>query len=145
MSFSVFTIPHRVSYAECTIGDHVYHARFLDILERARGEFFRSLGCALPRLQNDDAVFLVTDCQMKFLSVARYDEVLEVDLWLTELGGARLTFAGRMRSAAGMVLHESRIRMACTTREGRPRRMPTELAAQLQPHLDTGGNLDWRT
>ena len=32
---------HRVTYAECTIGDHVYHSRYLDLLEAARGEFMR--------------------------------------------------------------------------------------------------------
>jgi acyl-CoA thioesterase FadM len=35
---------HRVSYAECTVGNHIYHSRYLDLLEAARGEFIRSLG-----------------------------------------------------------------------------------------------------
>ena len=38
-----FRHPHRVSYAECTVGNHVYHSRYLDWLEAARGEFIRSL------------------------------------------------------------------------------------------------------
>ena len=36
-----FRHPHRVSYAECTVGNHVYHSRYLDWLEAARGEFIR--------------------------------------------------------------------------------------------------------
>ena len=39
-----FRYPHRVTYAECTVGDHIYHSRYLDLLEAARGEFMRSLG-----------------------------------------------------------------------------------------------------
>ena len=44
MTHRVFSCPHRVSYSECTVGNHVYHSRYLDMAERARGEFFRSIG-----------------------------------------------------------------------------------------------------
>jgi acyl-CoA thioesterase FadM len=29
----------RVTYADCTVGKHVYYARHLDFLEAARGDF----------------------------------------------------------------------------------------------------------
>ncbi len=32
-----FQYQHRVVYAECTVGTHVYYARYLDMLEAARG------------------------------------------------------------------------------------------------------------
>ena len=44
MSGQVFRFEHRVPYALCTLGNHVYYSRYLDILEEARGEFFRHLG-----------------------------------------------------------------------------------------------------
>ena len=135
MPSNVFSCTHRVSYAECSVGNHVYHSRFLDILERARGEFFRSLGCNFGQLQDQDATFLVTDCQMKFRAMARYDELLTVDLWLTELGRARFSCAGRIKNATGAVLHESVVRLACATVEGRPRRMPAPLTGLLPGYL----------
>ena len=87
MSPRLFTLLHRVSYAECTVGNHVYHSRYLDVLERARGEFFRSLGCPFLQLQEDDAIFPVIECAMKFRGMARYDDLLTVELWVSELGG----------------------------------------------------------
>jgi acyl-CoA thioesterase FadM len=44
-----FCHTHRVTYAECTVGNHVYHSRYLDLLEAARGEFIRSLGATVLR------------------------------------------------------------------------------------------------
>jgi len=38
---------YRVVYADCTLGNHIYYSRYLDILEAARGEFFRHLGVPL--------------------------------------------------------------------------------------------------
>jgi len=29
----MFVHTHRVTYAECTVGNHIYHARYLDLLE----------------------------------------------------------------------------------------------------------------
>ena len=48
---SFFCHQHRVSYAECTVGNHVYHARYLDFLEAARGEWLRSLGAPVLHWQ----------------------------------------------------------------------------------------------
>ena len=52
-----FAITHRVTYAECTVGNHIYHSRYLDLLEAARGEFIRSLGSTVLELQENDIHF----------------------------------------------------------------------------------------
>ena len=48
---TMFRYTHRVTYAECTVGNHIYHSRYLDLLEAARGEFIRSLGRPVLELQ----------------------------------------------------------------------------------------------
>lgn len=40
MSHQVFVWNRRVTYADCTVGNHVYYSRYPDFLEEARGEFF---------------------------------------------------------------------------------------------------------
>ena len=47
---------HRVSYAECTVGNHIYHSRYLDLLEAARGEFLRALGRTVLELDRKSVV-----------------------------------------------------------------------------------------
>ena len=134
MSHQVFRGQHRVSYAECTAGNHVYHARYLDILERARGELFRRLGHTLLQLQHEDIIFPVTDCTLKFRAMARYDDLLTVELWVTELGRVRWACAGIIKDASGILLFESVVRLACTTVAGKPKRIPGKLATLLQPY-----------
>jgi acyl-CoA thioester hydrolase len=135
MAPRLFTVSHRVSYAECTVGNHVYHSRYLDILERARGEFFRSLGCPLLELQEADAIFPVIECAMKFRGMARYDDLLTVELWVSEMGRARFSCAARIKDEAGGLLFEAVTHLACTTVAGRPRRLPEGFSAALQPFL----------
>lgn len=134
MPHQVFRCQHRVSYAECTAGNHVYHARYLDILERARGEFFRSLGYPLLQLQNQDLIFPVTGCELKFRAMARYDDLLTVELWVTEQGRVRWTCSGTIKDASGTALFESVVRLACTTVAGKPQRIPGPLATLLAPY-----------
>lgn len=135
MGHKVFRCSHRVSYAECTVGNHLYHSRFLDILERGRGEFFRSLNRSFLELQEQGLVFPVTYCEMRFLVMARYDDVLTVELWLTELGRARFCIASRILDATGAELHKAAVRFACTNLEGRPCRLPVALAGALEAYL----------
>lgn len=134
-SHEFFSCTHRVSYSECTVGNHVYHSRFLDFLERARGELFRSLNCSVLQLQEEGVIFPVTHCEMRFRAMARYDDVLTVDLWLTELGRTRFSCASRIRNASETVLHEAVIRLACTDLQGKPCRLPVGLAEALKRYV----------
>lgn len=56
---AIFQYTHRVSYADCTVGNHIYYGRYLNLLEIARGEFFRHLGITLLQLQAQDTIFPV--------------------------------------------------------------------------------------
>src|SRR3989442_1198243 len=100
MATQVFRHPHRVTYAECTVGNHVYYARYLDLLEEARGEFFRHLGAPCSRWQEEDTIFPVVECRLRYKGAARYDDLLTTELWLVTLGRVRLTVAYRILNPA---------------------------------------------
>ena len=135
MSGQIYRFQHRVSYALCTVGNHVYHSRFLDILEIARGEFFRELGHTFAALQERDTIFPVIQCQLTFKGPARYDDVLTVELWVIEAERIRLTFACRVLNAQGNLLVEGTTHHVCTSLHDKPKRLPAELAAALTPYL----------
>ena len=82
-----FRYSHRVTYAECTIGDHIYHSRYLDLLEAARGEFMRSLGETVLALQEADYIFPVIEARLRYKYPARYDDLLAIEVWMTEQFG----------------------------------------------------------
>ena len=47
----VFLHRHRVTYAECTVGNHVYYSRYLDLLESARASSSATLASRLANFR----------------------------------------------------------------------------------------------
>ena len=134
MTPEIYRHHHRVTYAECTVGNHVYHSRYLDILEAARGEFCRALGQPMDQLQQAGLIFPVIECHLRYRAPARYDDLLTIELWLTALGRARLTFAYRVLNAAHKLLLEATTEHACTDLTEKPKRLPAPLAEKLRPY-----------
>ena len=79
----MFRHTHRVTYAECTVGNHVYHSRYLDWLEAARGEFIRSLGQTVLQWQERGTIFPVIEARLRYKLPPRYDDVLAIEVWPT--------------------------------------------------------------
>jgi acyl-CoA thioester hydrolase len=126
---------HRVTYAECAPGNHIYHARYLDLLEAARGEFFRSLGLSLHQLQEQGAIILIVEARLRYLAPARYDDLLKIQLWPTLASGARLNFAYRIALPDAKPCLEAETLQVCTGLNERPKRLPEELMAALEPAI----------
>jgi acyl-CoA thioester hydrolase len=101
---SAFCHTHRVTFADCTVGNHVYYARYLHFLEAARGEFFRHLGSTLSQWQDQDVIFPVIECHLRYKTPARYDDVLAIELRPTAAKGARLNFSYRVLRQDGPLL-----------------------------------------
>jgi len=137
MSDSVFQHQHRVVYAECTVGNHVYYARYLDMLEEARGEFFRQAGWPLLALQEGGTAFPVIGVEIAYTGPARYDDLLTIQLWLAEMRGIRLNFGFRILRAAGPSLADGQTRHICAGLNEKPKRLPDGLVEGLAPFLRT--------
>ena len=135
MSGLVYKYQHRVSYAECTVGNHVYYSRYLDILEGARGEFLRQLGRTALQWQEAGIAFPVIGLEISYKGPARYDDLLAVELWVAQMGGVRLNVGFRILNAAGALLAEGVTRHVCATTDEKPKRLPPELIESLRPFL----------
>lgn len=128
-----FRHTHRVTYSECTVGNHVYYGRYLDLLEEARGELFRTVGRTFLEWQNDGVIFPVIEVQLRYKGAARYDERVTVEVVVLEASGVRLNFGYRLLGADGTLKVEGDTRHVCTSLEDRPRRLPPELVTALVP------------
>ncbi len=131
----VFKHQHRVIYSECTVGNHVYYARYLDMLEAARGELFRHAGASLVQLQESGTVFPVIEARIAYKGPARYDDLLTVELWITEMRGIRLNFGFQILHPAGHRLAEGQTLHVCASLDEKPKRIPEELIERLQPFV----------
>jgi acyl-CoA thioester hydrolase len=129
---------HRVTYAECTVGDHIYHSRYLDLLEAARGEFLRALGTTVLELQNADYIFPVIEARLVYKLPARYDDWLTIEIRPTLVERIRLNFGHRILNQHGKLLLEAETFHCCTSRDEKPKRLPPELVEKLRVFLPDG-------
>jgi acyl-CoA thioester hydrolase len=128
----MFVYTHRVTYAECTVGNHIYHSRYLDLLEAARGEFMRSLGTTVLHWQNQDAIFTVVEAHLRYKYPARYDDLLAIEVWPSLVDKIRVNFRHRIMNQNGKLILEAETLHVCTSREEKPRRLPEELVEKLR-------------
>ncbi len=135
MSQQRFNHSHRVTYADCTIGNHVYYGRYLEILEAARGEFFRALGTNMLKWQETGLMFPVVEAHLRYKALARYDDVLNVAVWITAAERVRLNFGYRVTNATGDLILEAETLHVCMSLEEKMKRLPEQLVAAVQPYL----------
>ncbi len=131
----IYRHQHRVTYAECTVGNHIYYSRYLNLLEEARGEFFRHVGKSFAALQQADTIFPVVEVRLKYKAPARYDDLLTIETWLVELGKIRINFAYRILNEAGTLLVEGETWHVCTTLGDKPKRASDDLVQVLKPYF----------
>ena len=135
MSEQVFQYQHRVSYAQTTIGDHVYYSRYLEIIEDCRGEFFRHLGISLRSLQEEHGMqFPVRECRVRYRSAARHDDELTVSTKVARLDKVRFTLAYEIHRANDLLI-TAEIEHACLGESGKALRIPPEVSDVLSPWL----------
>ena len=132
---SVFRHAYRVTYADCTVGNHIYYGRYLHLLEAARGEFFRHLGTTLLQWHERDVILPVIECHLRYKAMARYDDLLAIDVWPTLAERVRLNFSHRITNPAGTLILEGETRHICTGVSERPKRLPAELLDVFTPLL----------
>lgn len=133
MSGQTFTHTHRVTYSECTIGNHVYYSRYLDLLEEARGEFFRAFGLTFQQLHEAGTIFPVIEVTLRYKAAARYDDVLRIEIAMNEVARVRLIFNYRVLNQRNELLITATTSHACTGTDDKLKRVPEELAAKLAP------------
>ena len=101
----------------------VYYANYLRFFEGARAEYWRSLGRTHKDLDDAQVAIPVIEAHCKYQTPARYEDVLAIDIQLTELRGASFKFTyvvtrGPDRIAEGWTRH------AVIGPTGRPRAIP---------------------
>jgi acyl-CoA thioester hydrolase len=129
-----FSISVRVYYEDTDAGGIVYHASYLRFMERARTDWLRSFGATHDRLAREDGIqFVVSEMALRFVGPARLDELLEVDLSLTDARRASLRLAQRvLRESDGGLVADASVRVAAIDRaSARPVAMPAWLLDML--------------
>ncbi|MEC9244954.1 MAG: tol-pal system-associated acyl-CoA thioesterase [Pseudomonadota bacterium] len=126
----------RVYFADTDFTGVVYHARYLEFLERGRSDFLRLAGVHHTELADgkhgEVLSWVVRRMEIDFRQPARVDDIVTVETCTEAISGARIHMAQRLLRGEN-VLVEAKVEAAIIGASGRPRRFPKEWIAAFKP------------
>lgn len=126
----------RVYYADTDFSGVVYHARYLEFLERGRSDFLRLAGVHHTELaegkHGEKLVWVVRRMEIDFKAPAKIDDILTIDTRTESVSGARIFMVQQIRRG-DEVLIEAHVEAAIISEAGRPRRFPKEWIDVFMP------------
>jgi acyl-CoA thioester hydrolase len=137
--FSEFDV--RVTYADTDKLGVIYYANYLKYFEQGRTELLRGLGVRYRDLEVRRRLFLpAVDARVQYLAPSRYDDLLTVRTWISELGRASASFSYEVadKDLGGKAVARGASRHAVVNDLWRPARIPDDLRALLAPYVRPG-------
>lgn len=129
----VFSMPIRVYFQDTDAGGVVYHASYVNFMERARTEWLRAHGYSNAGLMKEfGMVFVVRTLKLDYLRPALLDDLLEVTAQIKDIGRSRLTLLQTVRRGEEL-LTEAETHLVCVALASfKPAAIPEVLRAQLE-------------
>ena len=129
----VFSLPLRVYFQDTDAGGVVYHASYLNFMERARTEWLRDHGYSNAGLMKEfGMVFVVRSLKLDYLKPALLDDTLEVTARIKDIGRSRIGLAQSIMRGAE-TLTEAEVNLVCVSLEDfKPVSVPQVLRLQLE-------------
>lgn len=129
----IFSLPVRVYFQDTDAGGVVYHASYVNFMERARTEWLRTHGYSNAGLMKEfGVVFVVRSIKLDYLKPALLDDLLDVTAQIKELGRSRLNLLQSVRRGEE-VLTEAEVHLVCVSVGSfKPVSVPEVLSRQLE-------------
>ena len=128
----VHLYPVHVYYEDTDAGGVVYYANYLKFAERGRSEAIRALGApSHEKLREESGVMLaVHKLAAEYRAPARLDDELVVRTSVVSVAGASIALEQEIHRGEDR-LFAMTCTIVCVGRNGRPTRLPPDLAAAL--------------
>ena len=112
----IYSLPVRVYFQDTDAGGVVYHASYVNFMERARTEWLRDCyGYSNAGLMREFGVaFVVRSLKLDYLKPALLDDMLVVSAQVKDLGRSRVTLLQTVMRGEE-VLVEAEIHLVCVT------------------------------
>ena len=127
----IFSLPVRVYFHDTDAGGVVYHASYLNFMERARTEWLRTHGYSNAGLMKEfGMVFVVRSLKLDYLKPALLDDLLDITAQIKDIGRSRISLLQTVRRGAE-VLTEAEVHLVCVSLESfKPVSVPEVLRGQ---------------
>jgi acyl-CoA thioester hydrolase len=128
----------RIYYADTDFSGFVYHARYLEFLERGRSDYLRLADIHHTEMAAGEQplVWVVRRMEIEFAAPARMDDIVTVETQTDEISGARIIMSQTMLRGDTRLI-SAKVEAAIVTPEGKPRRFPQDWSSRLKPVLNT--------
>ena len=128
----VFALPVRVYFQDTDAGGVVYHASYVNFMERARTEWLRTHGYSNAGLMKEfGVVFVVRSLKLDYLKPALLDDLLNVTVQIKEIGRSRLNLLQSVLRGDEL-LTEAEVHLVCVSLQGfKPVSVPEALRGRL--------------
>ncbi|MGB5993962.1 MAG: thioesterase family protein [Candidatus Deferrimicrobiaceae bacterium] len=133
----------RVLFADTDAMGIVYYANYLKWFEMGRVEFMRRLGMEYRELTGTGIHLPVTEVSVRYLSPARYDDLLAIHTEIRKCKRASIAFGYRIEREDGVLLAKGETVHAFTDGDGKIVRIPEpflEKTGIRQPLSSKGGS-----
>lgn len=109
----IFSWPIRVYYEDTDSGGVVYHANYLNFMERARTEWLRALGFEQTMLKSELGIIIVVHSMtITFKRPALFNDMLEIKSQRVKLGFGSMEFLQTIIRDSQILL-EATVKLAC--------------------------------
>ena len=127
-----FHWPVRVYWEDTDAGGVVYYANYLKFMERARSEWLRALGFEQDELRDQAGViFVVRRVEVDYLAPARFNDVIDVDVSVHEVGRASLSVKQTLTRGPTRLV-SAQVRLACVDASNfKPVKIPSPILQAL--------------
>ena len=128
-----FEIKLRVRYSETDQMGYCYYGNYAQYLELGRVEALRSLGFRYKDLEDKGIMLPVMEFQIKYLSPAKYDDLLTVKTVITEIAGTRIYFDYEILNEENKQIALATTTLVFVSKETmRPVKAPEEIVNSIQ-------------
>jgi acyl-CoA thioester hydrolase len=114
----------------------VYYGNYALYYEVGRVEAIRSLGITYKDLEEQGIIMPVVRLEAKYISPARYDDLLKISTTIKEMPDRFIVFQVKIENQQEIILHRAKITLCFKdTKTGQPARTPESLVKKLQPYF----------
>ncbi|MBC6963070.1 MAG: tol-pal system-associated acyl-CoA thioesterase [Nitrosomonas sp.] len=129
----VFVHPVRIYYQDTDAGGVVYHASYLNFLERARYEWLRELGFTVDTMiRSHKMIFLIRSLGIEYFKPAVLDDLLDITVQVVDIGRSRITLQQQILREQG-TLASATVHAVCVGAETlKPVSIPAPLRQKIE-------------
>lgn len=136
----------RVYFADTDFSGVVYHARYLEFLERGRSEFLRLSGIHHNELANnpdgEKLNWVVRKMTIDYHKSAHIDDILVIKSQISEIGGAHIVMRQAIFNGEHLLVF-AKVDVALVNSFGKPRRLVAKIRDQLERHKAENNDFDF--